>query len=96
MSNVPMPPVWGSAINDAGDGHVDLITTDQAEAYADARVREALEQAARIIEANAAGCNETTFYILHSQIAAIRALIHSTPARPESEQCRGPGPTRLG
>ena len=52
-----------------------LITTDQAEAYADARVRETLEEAASIIETNAAGCNETTFYILHSQIEAIRALI---------------------
>lgn len=50
------------------------------EAYAAAKVREALEQAAHIIETNAAGCNEMTLYILHSQIAIIRALPPSTPA----------------
>lgn len=57
---------------------VPLITTTQAEAYADARVREALEEAATIIEKNALDCIPTTAVILLSQAQAIRALLPST------------------
>lgn len=70
-----MPPVWGSAINDAGDGHVDLITTDQAEAFANARVREALEEAAAILQANAQSCETNTRIILRSNAEAVLAMI---------------------
>lgn len=68
------------------DGFDGLITTTQAEAYAAARVREALEQAAIVVEKNALACTPTTAVILLSQAQAIRALLPSTPARPESEQ----------
>lgn len=68
-----------------------LITTTQAEAYADARVREALEEAARACESRIRtgdpGVDTTEVDIeAVSCAAAIRALIPSTPARPESEQ----------
>ncbi|WP_322997921.1 hypothetical protein [Castellaniella sp.] len=58
------------------DGFDGLITTTQAEAYANARVREALEEAAQIADAHNA----------FATYDAIRALLPSTPARPESEQ----------
>jgi len=30
----PLPAAWGSAINDAGDGHVDLYSAEQLQDYA--------------------------------------------------------------
>lgn len=30
----PLPVAWGSAINDSGDGHIDLYSADQMRAYA--------------------------------------------------------------
>lgn len=68
-----------------GSESVGLITTDQAEAYANARVREALEQAAGIIKANAEACDSGTRIMLRANAEAVLALISSTPARPESE-----------
>lgn len=67
-----------------------LITTAQAEAYANARVREALEQAAQACESRIRtgdpGVDTTEVDIeAVSCAAAIRALLPSTPARPESE-----------
>lgn len=67
-------------------GHeVSVITTTQAEAYANTRVREALEEAIAAVES----CR-TTGTIRHGTVSdcieAIRALLPSTPARPESEQ----------
>lgn len=71
----------------AGEAHEKpLITTDQAEAYANARVREALEEAAGIIKANAEACDSGTRIMLRANAEAVLALIPSTPARPESEQ----------
>ncbi len=62
-----------------------LITTTQAEAYAAAKVREALEEAIAAVET----CR-TTGTIRHGTVSdcieAIRALFPSTPARPESER----------
>lgn len=55
-----------------------LITTDQAEAYANGRVREALEEAAMILKANAEVCHSDTAIILRSNAEAIRALIAAT------------------
>jgi len=52
-----------------------LITTAQAEAYAAAKVREVLEEAAIVVEKNALACTPTTAVILLSQAQAIRALI---------------------
>ena len=68
-----------------------LITTEQAEAYANARVREALEQAAQACESRIRtgdpGIDTTEVDIeAVACAAAIRALLPSTPARPESEQ----------
>ncbi len=67
------------------DGFDGLITTTQAEAYKDACVREALEEAIAAVES----CR-TTGTIRHGTVSdcieAIRALLPSTPARPESEQ----------
>ena len=68
------------------DGFDGLITTTQAEAYADAMVREALEQAAGIIKANAEACDSGTRIMLRANAEVVLALISSTPARPESEQ----------
>lgn len=67
-----------------------LITTTQAEAYKDACVREALEQAAQACESRIRtgdpGVDTTEVDIeAVSCAAAIRALLPSTPARPESE-----------
>lgn len=59
-----------------------LITTDQAEAYKDACVRDALEDAAMLLEANAEVCHSDTGNILRSNADAIRALI---PKEPECE-----------
>lgn len=63
-----------------------LITTEQAEVYAAARVREALEEAAGIIKANAEACDSGTRIMLRANAGAVLALLPSTPARPESEQ----------
>lgn len=53
-----------------------LITTGQAEAYADARVREAMEEAASIVQANARSCtNITTRLVLEANARAIVDLI---------------------
>lgn len=53
-----------------------LITTDQAEAYADARVREALEKAESIVRRNADACfSFVVKAMLHSNADAIRALL---------------------
>lgn len=76
---------WRDGARDLPDGDHDLITTTQAEAYANARVREALEEAIAAVES----CR-TTGTIRHGTVSdcieAIRALLPSTPARPESEQ----------
>lgn len=71
-----------------GSESVGLITTDQAEAYANFRVREALELAA---DTCAGIAIPTSHDAPNKQVAlecalAIRALLPSTPARPESEQ----------
>lgn len=58
-----------------GELYEPVITTTQAEAYANARARAALEEAATIIEKNALDCIPTTAVILLSQAAAIRAMI---------------------
>lgn len=69
-----------------------LITTTQAEAYADARVREALEEAyqsAREVEEKllADHLQHVSGPAAANYVAnRIRALLPSTPARPESEQ----------
>lgn len=47
----PLPAAWGSAINDAGDGHVDLYSAEQMQEYARAHagaVRSVLASAAAI------------------------------------------------
>src|SRR5690625_3285701 len=49
-----------------------LITTAQAEAYADACVRGALENAAMILKANAEACNIDTAIILRANAEAMR------------------------
>ncbi|WP_039052096.1 hypothetical protein [Bordetella avium] len=70
------------------DGVIDCYTTDQMEAYAAAKVREALEEAAQACEArigqhapgmkpeDVEGCDEEARLCA----GAIRALIPSTPA----------------
>ncbi|MGB3271091.1 MAG: hypothetical protein WBA65_14165 [Rhodanobacter sp.] len=60
-----------------------FITTEQAEAYAAARVREALEEAEAAITDL---LSKQSSVRAADAIAAIRALLPSTPARPESEQ----------
>ena len=60
-----------------------LITATQAEAYKDACVREALEEAETAITAL---LSKQASVRAADAIAAIRALLPSTPARPESEQ----------
>lgn len=71
-------------LNVVPDGSL-FITTEQAEEYAAAKVREALEEAIAAVES----CR-TTGTIRHGTVSdcieAIRALLPSTPARPESEQ----------
>ena len=53
-----------------------LITTDQAEAYAAAKVREALEKAESIVRSNADACSSLDVKaMLHSNADAIRTLI---------------------
>lgn len=53
-----------------------LITTDQAEAYATAKVREALEEAALLVNRNSDQCSSLVGKVLLSSNAdAIRALI---------------------
>ena len=52
-----------------------LITTNQAEAYANDRVKQALEEAAMILKANAEVCHSDTGIILRANAEAIRALI---------------------
>ena len=102
MTNVPMPEsiiefrvdrigresdvIFAYEVSRLDEGHYKAITTTQAEAYANAKVREALEQAALTIEANAEACNTDTRIMLRANAAAVRALIPSTPARLESEQ----------
>lgn len=51
------------------------VTTDQAEAYAEARVRGALEEAAMILKANAESCNIDTAIMLRANAEAILALM---------------------
>src|SRR5690606_18443494 len=58
-----------------GEVMCDCYSLEQLEAYADERVREALEEAATIIEKNALDCIPTTAVILLSQAQAIRAMI---------------------
>lgn len=55
-----------------------LITTTQAEAYADARVREALEEAESIVRSNADASSSMAKEMLHSNADAILALIPPT------------------
>lgn len=56
-----------------------LITTTQAEAYADAKVREALEEAASVLENNSDACRSLAVRVLLSSNAdAIRALMPRT------------------
>lgn len=52
-----------------------LYDDTRLEAYANARVREALDEAAMILKANAEECNIDTARILRSNAEAIRALI---------------------
>lgn len=55
---------------------IPIFTTDQAEAYKDACVREALEEAAHIVDANAADCTgRIRKGLLRSNAQAIRALM---------------------
>lgn len=56
-------------------GHVYGYTRKQMEAYANAMVRESLEEAAMILETNAEACNADTEIILRANAEAIRALI---------------------
>lgn len=61
-------------------GDADLITTTQAEAYAYARVRVALEEAESIVRNNADACSTLAVKVmLHSNADAIRALIPPLP-----------------
>ena len=59
-----------------------LITTEQAEAYAAAKVRKALEEAAKVAESCVCSCCCSDDQKFTAQDAAqrIRALIPSTPA----------------
>jgi hypothetical protein len=65
-----------------------LYTAEQAEAYANARVREALELAAYTCAGIAipTSHDEPNKQVALECALAIRAMIPSTPARPESEQ----------
>ncbi|WP_368647992.1 hypothetical protein ABRZ10_07130 [Castellaniella ginsengisoli] len=65
------------------DGFDGLITTTQAEAYAAARARVALEAAEEAV-VTLYEADEPPFLLDITR--AIRALLPSTPARPESEQ----------
>lgn len=56
-----------------------LITTTQAEAYADARVREALERAAKIVELATQHHHVECWGSLEEQAASIRELIPTDP-----------------
>lgn len=59
---------------------IPMITTTQAQAYTDARVKEALEEAAAIVDANATACTgQIRKGLLRSNAAAIRALIPNPP-----------------
>lgn len=95
MSKVTMPEPVGKlhrGLNDLiyftpnGDPHIKdgmaVIATDQAEAYAAARVREALEEAAKAAESCVCSCCCSDDQKFTAQDAAqrIRALIPSTPA----------------
>lgn len=63
---------------------LDLISTEQAREYADARVREALEAAADAIAYNAAACTDRlTEDLLRANECAVRSLI--TPATEKGE-----------
>ena len=58
-----------------------MITTTQAEAYADQRVREVLEAVAAIVQENHDACDEINSRLtLKATIRAIRALIPKEPA----------------
>lgn len=57
---------------------LDLISTEQAQEYADARVREALDAAADAIAANAAACKDRlNEHLLRANEQAVRSLIPS-------------------
>ncbi|RZS80606.1 hypothetical protein EV675_3218 [Pigmentiphaga kullae] len=67
---------------------LDLISTEQAQAYADARVREALNAAADAIAYNAAACQDRlTEQLLRANEQAVRLLI------PSANQINSFGPT---
>lgn len=88
MTKVTMPRAVGYVTRDTSQADMDaelpegtpIITTTQAEAYANARVREALEQAAGIIKANAEACDSGTRIMLRANAEAVLAIIPSTPA----------------
>lgn len=86
MSKVTMPdPVAKVTVGDSVKyehidcwnldiGVHDLISTTQAEAYADARVRKALEEAALIVDLATQHHHVECWSSLEKQAAAIRAL----------------------
>src|SRR5690554_6631361 len=57
------------------ENEVSLYSTTQMEAYADAKVRQALDEAAMILKANAEACHSDTRIMLRANAEAIRALI---------------------
>lgn len=59
-----------------------FIFTDQAEAYKNVCVREALEEAAKMLNENALQCQPTTAYILDSNAASIRAFMPEQESKP--------------
>lgn len=68
------------------DDVVGLYGDLQMEAYKDACVREALEQAAGIIKANAEACDSGTRIMLRANAEAVLALLPSTPAQLAAKQ----------
>lgn len=71
---------WRDGACDLPDGDHDLITTDQAEAYAAAKARESLVQAESILRGNAKACKSLAVKVLLSANAdAIGELIPPLP-----------------
>lgn len=84
-TTMPGPVAWVrrqdaviSTVRKQSGAWLPMVTTAQAEAYANARVREALEEAESIVRSNADASSSMAKEMLHSNADAILALIPPT------------------
>lgn len=66
-----LPVAWGSAINDAGDGHVDLYSAEQMQEYARAALATGERQAVAYLDLGAGGYMDVGTDLTDEQLAAL-------------------------